>query len=1593
MKRFLKILRNTAFVIIGLIILLVVLINIPAVQNYAAQKATQILSDKLKTKVSIKNLHVDLLNKLVLEELYIQDKNQDTLLYAGEARVRITDWFILKKGVPVIEYIGLKNTYGNLYRKKDSDEWNYQFVIDAFDTGSKKLKKKKNNANFEIDLEDVELENVRFHMDDAWVGTDMDFDVGTLDIDADKIDLKKRIVDISTINITNTAVIMRDYDGGRPPKPKTEKKTSVIDTTPFNPDLWKISADKISLEDCIYKLDAAARAPYPEEFDPSHIGVSEIYLEARDINIIGDTLKANLKHLAAHERSGFILQQLSAKVTVSPNISECKDLVLKSNNSTITDYYAMHYTRFPDFQDYIEKVKMEAHFKGSKVDSRDVAYFAPPLKEYSSIVNISGNVIGTVTDIAGTGLNVSDGLTLIKGNLHMKGLPDINTTFINYTNGTLRTSGKGILKYAPSLGEESSPVAVEKIDYLNFDGDFNGYINNFAIDGYVASNLGDIKSNVKLYLPSTNERLAKYSGNILANQLDIGTLLKEDDLGKVSFNAQVAGTALDIKHADVELDATFSLLEYKNYGYQDIIAEGKIGNNKFSGSLIVNDPNLALGFYGEVDFKDEIVNINAKANLLNSNLTALNLIKSDSGNVDTFRFTADFDLDCKASSIEDFVGYAKLYNINLTRNNNRLDIDSVYITSTKAGAQKNITIESNAIAANISGDYHLTTLPASLQYYISGYIPNYISPPSYQLEVQQDLKFKIETRNLDSLFYVFAPSIRGFDYTTISGSLNTRAQQLSLYAQIPSGVINNVSVRNITIDGSGNFKDLKVNANAERVVVGDSIIAGSVDIKTKLGSDSLNFSIVTSSFDSIGSASLNGRVYAHGDTLEASILPSEIYLNQIKWEIPGKNVFTITDGYLHVNQFSLVSGIQKLHISSRDSGLAQLMVLDIEHLDVAQLGNLAGLTGLQPDGRIDGNVQLRNPLGKLKATGNVKVSNLVLSGDTLGNLILAGSYDKEKKLVTLDKPSGMYYKSSQLIASGGYSFDTTAAQTMYLKVDFREAPLLWLQPFLVGYLSKMTGVLNGDVSITGTSTKPDINGVVRLQRAGMHIDFLGSYYNIPEANMSLNNKEIDLGNFKILDTKNNSASVDGRISHDRFRNFNLNINATSKKLEVINLKESENEVFYGNLIAGFENLSVRGPVNDISINIQKATPVEKSTLYIPLSEEDGVGGYSYISFKDYGTEQVTFKKKNENKLSIDIEAIMNPLAKIVLVMDPIAGDAISATGEGTIRISLPSSNDIRMYGTYKIEEGDYLFTFKQLFINRTFQLNRGSTIAFNGPIDRTSLNVEGIYRTRARLYDMLTTEQKKVIEEPPGNRDATQAKQSREVDVLLYMTGTLVKPELNFDISIPDKTSVAGTYAYNKLEYVNQNKNEQLNEVAALLLLNTFIPTEGGLDAGAASGAINNVSDILSNTASSQLTNLITKITGDKTLAIDLKYKTYNYNTTAISTAERNELSLGIRKNYFNDRLTIEVGSYIDWGKGTSANRSSNFSPVGDFKLQYQFRQGSNLRGYIFRTTSYDIVVDKPIGRSGIGISWRKTFDNLGEFFKGANSKKEESQN
>ena len=347
-----------------------------------------------------------------LEGVLVEDRKGDTLLYAGDVKVRITDWFFFKKQAE-LKYIGLENAIIK-FQRTDS-VWGQQFIFDYFASPSTGKKKK---AGIQFNLKEIELKNVTFIKKDAWLGEDMTVQVGSLNLDANDLNLSGSKYDINSLTIKNPVFAIRNYSKLKP----IDSLAVANNDESTKPASWNNSQTifkigNLKIINGTFKTDKqTSHEPYAW-FDGQHILFTEINGDISNASFISDTIYSKVK-LTAKERSGFEIKNLTADLKMTPQGMAFSDLDIVTNRSTIRNFFMMSYNDMSDMGNFIHKVKMAANFDGSYIDSDDIAFFAPAMKTWKKKISLKGKVRGTVDDIIGKELLIQAGNnTLLNGDI------------------------------------------------------------------------------------------------------------------------------------------------------------------------------------------------------------------------------------------------------------------------------------------------------------------------------------------------------------------------------------------------------------------------------------------------------------------------------------------------------------------------------------------------------------------------------------------------------------------------------------------------------------------------------------------------------------------------------------------------------------------------------------------------------------------------------------------------------------------------------------------------------------------------------------------------------------------------------------------------------------------------------------------------------------------------------------------------------------------------------------------------------------------------------------------------------------------------
>ena len=238
-----------------------------------------------------------------------------------------------------------------------------------------------------------------------------------------------------------------------------------------------------------------------------------------------------------------------------------------------------------------------------------------------------------------------------------------------------------------------------------------------------------------------------------------------------------------------------------------------------------------------------------------------------------------------------------------------------------------------------------------------------------------------------------------------------------------------------------------------------------------------------------------------------------------------------------------------------------------------------------------------------------------------------------------------------------------------------------------------------------------------------------------------------------------------------------------------------------------------------------------------------------------------------------------------------------------------------------------------------------------------------IYKVNTSPADLIVNEVGAINEE-----ELKSYRQRLPFEVNLILKNKLLTPDISFSIELPEAYRGAmGGVVNSKLNLLKEDPSELNKQVFALLILNRFIqqdPFTSASGSGAESVARMSVGKFLSQ----ELNNLSAQYIKGVELNVDVQ--SYENNTTT-SGSGKTEVEIGVKKEFFKNRLSLQVGGTIDVeGAAQKSNQSNDLS--GNVVVEYKLTPDGRYRLKGFRQNEYEGFIDGQLTETGVGLiySW-----------------------
>jgi len=578
---------------------------------------------------------------------------------------------------------------------------------------------------------------------------------------------------------------------------------------------------------------------------------------------------------------------------------------------------------------------------------------------------------------------------------------------------------------------------------------------------------------------------------------------------------------------------------------------------------------------------------------------------------------------------------------------------------------------------------------------------------------------------------------------------------------------------------------------------------------------------------------------------------------------------------------------------------------------------------------------------------NSNISDIKLKDYDLGelNLKVFGNTDYNSYAVDLDLSD----KSNNQIKGEGTIIAINEKPNIDIDLLINNFDISFIERIGLKTMSEISSNVSGEVNLWGVYNNIQHNGKLFLNKSSFIVPYLNVEYLLSDkSEITLYNQNFELNNVSIKTIDSESiTSLNGKIFHEDYKNWNLDLAFNSDRLYIINKEFSENENFYGKaFIAG--DILINGPTNNVRINIDGIT-MDGTSIIIPNSQNYSVEEFSFIKFSDINSySNVDSKSKNQvlktvKTLDLNMNLEINNSADIEITIDRETGSYISGNGNGNLFMEIDSDGKFNMFGDFTTEEGIYNFRNLAL-IDKKFQLKEGGSIIWDGEPLGAQMNIQATYNVPGGANPAL------LLDNPNFNKKIP-------TDVEINLTGDLTKPDSpDFEIFFPNTSSTVTSEINYKL---NDPEIRQLQAIS-LLTQGIFINEVSVSIEGVTNNIYEKVSEVFSEILGGSQGPLevgLNYLQGDKSDILDIK------------TEDRFGVTLSTKisdKILFNGKIGVPIGGIEET------------LIIGDVQIDFILNEDGSLKAKVFNKENEFRYIGDELGYTqGLGLSYQVDFQTF----------------
>lgn len=506
--------------------------------------------------------------------------------------------------------------------------------------------------------------------------------------------------------------------------------------------------------------------------------------------------------------------------------------------------------------------------------------------------------------------------------------------------------------------------------------------------------------------------------------------------------------------------------------------------------------------------------------------------------------------------------------------------------------------------------------------------------------------------------------------------------------------------------------------------------------------------------------------------------------------------------------------------------------------------------------------------------------------------------------------------------------------------------------FIPDQIFGLRGYGDGELTLKGTLSKPDVNGEVFLDSCHLFSVPYGIDMRFSDDPVRIRNSRLLLENFEMFANNDNPLTIAGYIDFANISKMYMDVRMRAENYGIIDAKENLRSEAYGKMFVDFAG-TMKGYVNNLKMNGKLDVLPSTDLAYIlrdsPITTDNHLAELVQFVNTNDTIKELKVERPELYGFNMDMSINVNSGARVMAYLNTDHSNYVDVSGNGQLHMTYTPAEQLKLTGRYYLAGGEMKYSLPIIPL-KTFRIQQDSYVEFTGDMMNPRLNISAFEKNKAQV-------------DVAGGDSRTV-----EFDCGVIITKTLKDMGLEFTLDAPEDLEI-------KSDIATMSK-EMRGKLAVTMLTTGMYLAEG------------NTSAFTMNTALNQfLQSEINNITGNALRTLDLSLGLDNQMDAG--GKYHTDYSFKFAKRFLNNRLKVSIGGKVS--SGGAIEHGENNSVFDNVELEYRLGEGSQkYLNLYFNNNAYDWL-DGNTQEFGAGFLWRRSTQHFNQLFDFLKFKKKEN--